>query len=197
VASIRGGERVRVDDPVITYRGELVGLGPLRKDVLPLMQQWWNDPEVMLPLSNHVFPSTAKDQEEWYEKWAVRGDGSTVHFLVYEVSTSRPIGVVNLSQINYRNQSAWASSYIGERECWGRGYGTEARRLLLAYAFSVCGLNNVTVAIHADNVRSLRVAEKLGYQEIGRQRQGVRRGHAYIDIVLLDILAADFEKAND
>jgi RimJ/RimL family protein N-acetyltransferase len=176
---------------ILTYEGERVGLGPIQKDLLPTLQRWWNDPKVMLPLTGYVYPSTLKDQEEWYEKYALRGDGSTIHFLIYQLDGLLPIGVTALSQINYRNQTAWASQYIGEPSVWGQGYGTEARRLLLGYAFGPCGLNNVTVAIHADNHGSLAVARKLGFREIGRQRQGVRRNGEYIDIVLLDILAAD------
>lgn len=181
--------------PVLTYRGEHVDIGPIHKDALPLLQRWWNDPDVTLPLAGHVFPSTMKDQEEWYDKWAVRGDGSTVHFLIYDVCSDTPIGVVNLFSINYRNQTAWAGIYIGEKQCRGLGYGTEALRLVTAYAFGPCGLNNVTVAVHADNIGSLRMAEKVGYREIGRQRQGVRRSGQYIDIVFMDILASDFERS--
>lgn len=180
--------------PILTMRGEKVGLGPICKDWLPLIQQWWNDPEVTMMLAGHIWPQTEKDQEEWYEKYAVRGDGSTIHFLVYELTTMNPIGVVNLFNVNYRNQTANAGSYIGELECRGKGYATEARHLLLGYAFGPCGLNNVTVSIHADNEASLRVAEKVGYRRIGIQRQGVRRAGQYVDIVLLDILASDYWK---
>jgi ribosomal-protein-alanine N-acetyltransferase len=181
------------DGPILTYRGEKVGLGPIVKDALPTLQRWWNDPQVMLPLAGHVYPSTENDQQAWFDKYAERGDGSTVNFLIYELDRMKPIGMVALFQINYRNQTAWGSYYVGDRECWGRGYATEAQRLLLEYAFGPCGMNNVTVAIHADNIGSLRVAEKVGYREIGRQRQGVRRNGQYVDIVLLDILASDFE----
>jgi RimJ/RimL family protein N-acetyltransferase len=176
----------------VTLRGERVGLGPIRPDLVPLYVKWWNDPEVVLPLAGHVWPSTAADQEAWYATYAKRGDGSTVHFLVYELDSARPIGVVNLNSINYRNQTAWASYYLGERDCWGKGYGGEAFKLLLGYAFGSCGLNNVTVAVHADNERSLNVALGAGCREIGRQRQGVRREGRYLDVVLLDILAEDF-----
>jgi RimJ/RimL family protein N-acetyltransferase len=177
---------------VITIYGGRVGLGPIRPDLTPLYVKWWNDPKVTLPLAGQLGPSTLADQEAWYAQYAKRGDGSTVHFLVYELDSERPIGVVNLNSINYRNQTAWASYFIGERDCWGEGYGSEAFRLLLGYAFGSCGLNNVTVAVHADNERSLRLSERAGCRVIGRQRQGVRREGRYLDIILLDILAEDF-----
>lgn len=178
--------------PILTFRGETVGLGPIRKDLVPLYTKWWNDPEITLPLAGHIWPSTEKEQEEWYEKFAQRGDGSTVHFLVYELKTERPIGIVALSGVNYRSQTAWASWFIGDRTYWGQGHATEACRLLMAYAFGLCGLNSVTVAIHADNPASLRVAEKIGYRVIGLQRQAVRRSTGYVDAVLLDMVAEDW-----
>lgn len=184
-----------MSDPILTIRGEKVGLGPIRKDLTALYVKWWNDPEVTMMLAGHIWPSTEKDQEEWYEKYAPRGDATTIHFLVYELGVvPRPIGIVNLFNVNYRNQTANAGSFIGELECRGRGYATEARRLLLGYAFGPCGLNNVTVFIHADNEASLCVAEKVGYRRIGIQRQGVRRSGEYVDIVLLDMLASDYRE---
>ncbi len=176
---------------VLTLRGERVGLGPIRKDLIPLYTKWWNDPKVMLPASGFCWPNTEQDMEAWYEKAAVRGDGSSVQFLAYELKTERPLGIFTLFQISYRNQSAWASSFIGERECWGKGYATEGRRLLLRYAFDTLGLHHVIVGIHADNHASLRVAEKVGYKRIGIQRQAVRRRDGYVDAILLDILPED------
>ena len=180
---------------VLTLRGERVGLGPIRKDLISLYTKWWNDPKVMVPSSGFFWPHTEQDMEAWYEKAAVRGDGSSVHFLAYELKTERPLGIFTLFQISYRNQTAWASSFIGETDCWGQGYATESRRLLLTYAFETLGLHHVIVGIYADNLASIRVAEKVGYKRIGVQRQAVRKNGGYIDAVFFDILPEDLEAA--
>lgn len=184
-----------MNDIVLTLRGEKVGLGPLREDLIPTYTRWWNDPEVMLPNAAHVWPCTEQEQRTWYEKAALRGDGSAVHFLAYELATMRPLGVFTLFGINYRAQTAWASSFIGEKDCWGHGFATEARRLLLRYGFNVLGLHYVCVGIHADNIGSLRVAEKVGYKRVGVQRQAVRKNGGYIDAILMDILPEDLKES--
>lgn len=187
--------------PILVYRGDRVGLGPITRDALPLVQDWWNDPAIMVPLSGQVWPSTEKDVADWFEKYGQRGDGSAAHFLVYAAGQDHPadirepIGVVALSGISYRGQTAWASWFIGARLYWGSGCATEAVRLLARYAFDVLGLNNLTVAIHADNPVSLRVAQKVGYRPIGVQRQACRKGGQYVDAVLLDLIAEDWRQS--
>jgi ribosomal-protein-alanine N-acetyltransferase len=47
-------------------------------------------------------------------------------------------------------------------EYWGQGYGTEAVKKLLEYAFSILGLGMVTAYSHPDNIASERLALKLG-----------------------------------
>lgn len=183
-----------MSDPIITLRGERVGLGPVTRAALPFLQQWWNDPKIMVPLSGQVWPTTDRDCDEWYEKYGARGDGSQVHFLVYLLTEQDPIGHVNLFQINYRSQTAWAAG-LGDKRYWGRDYSIEAARLLLGYAFDVLGLHNVSAAIHADNRGSLRAAEAVGYTRIGIQRQSARKNGTRVDAVLLDILADDWRAA--
>ena len=178
--------------PVMVLRGQQVGLGPIRKEDLGRIHMWWNDPEIMLPLSGVVWPRTEREVEEWYEKQASPTDHSTVNFAVYELSSEAIVGCVALAQINYRSQTAWPSSYIGDQRLQGCGYGTEARQLLIQYAFDILGLHSLTVAIHTDNPASLRVAEKVGYRVIGTQRQSCRRFGQRVDAILLDLLADEW-----
>lgn len=184
-----------MSDPILTLRGPRVGLGPVTKDALPLLLRWWNDQKIMLPLSGQLWPSTMKDAETWYDQYAVKGDGSQVHFLAYRLGDVPVLaGHCNLFGINYRNQTAWAGGFIGDKRYWGRDYAVEGAGLLLGFAFHVLGLHNVTASIHADNRGSLRVAEMIGFKEFGRQRGGARRGQQRVDMVFLDITADDLAR---
>lgn len=183
-----------IESAIITIRGEKVGLGPIRRDLLPLHVKWANDPEVTLTLAGRAGPSTVEDQQAWYERDSRHDEGKVV-FLIYELATLRAIGATDLSAVDHFNQTAWFAIFIGEKDCWGRGYATEATRLMLRYAFGPLGLHNVTLSVHADNERAIRVYSRAGFRAVGRRREVVRRSGQRLDLVLMDCLAGEVEGA--
>ena len=81
---------------------------------------------------------------------------------------------------------------IGVRELWGRGYGTEATRLILEHGFTALDLNSILLTVMSYNARAIRTYSRAGFREVGRWREAKRvNGHAY-DIVYMDCLATDF-----
>ena len=82
---------------------------------------------------------------------------------------------------------------IGEKDCWDQGYGTEATRLILDYAFNVLGLHNIRLSVYDFNPRGVRAYEKAGFKVIGRRRQALRLGHERHDMIIMDALATEFE----
>src|SRR3712207_6126379 len=159
---------------IISLHGEKVALGPLRRDLLPLHVKWANDPDVTLTLEGWAGPSTLEDQQAWYERESKR-DPTKVFFLIYELATLRPIGAVDLTNVSHFNRTAWFGIFIGEKDCWGKGYGTEATRLTLGYAFETLVLHNVTLSVHADNERAIRAYTRAGFTVVGRRREVIRR----------------------
>ncbi|KGQ22232.2 GNAT family N-acetyltransferase [Thermus filiformis] len=59
---------------------------------------------------------------------------------------------------------------IGRKDRWGQGYGTEAVKALLGYAFGPLGLKRVRLRTFAHNERAQRAFKKAGFQEVGRAR---------------------------
>ncbi len=53
--------------------------------------------------------------------------------------------------------------WILRRDAWGHGYATEAGRACLEWGLSELDLPYLTAMIAPDNLRSLRVAERLGF----------------------------------
>src|SRR5512142_1412973 len=66
---MRGKERMdaQLPEPVLNVVGEKVALGPLRRDLLPLLQRWINDFEVTRTLAARLVPTTLEQEEAWYE----------------------------------------------------------------------------------------------------------------------------------
>jgi RimJ/RimL family protein N-acetyltransferase len=129
------------EKPILNVVGDLVGLGPLRRDLLPLYQRWINDLGTMRTLGLAPLPMTSEKEQEWYNRQSKAEED--VPFTIFERETLRPIGNTGLHGVDHRNRSATFGILIGEPECRGKGYGTETTRLMLDYAFTALGLHNV------------------------------------------------------
>lgn len=174
--------------PLINFEGEKVALGPLIRELCPLYQKWNNDFVVNRSTAS-ARPVTLEQQISGFERYTA--DDSYVFFTIYERSTDRPIGMVYLSDIDGRN--AQFGIVIGERECQDKGYGTEATRLMLDYAFTYLGLHNVMLKVFEYNSAGIRAYQKAGFKEIGRRRQARWMNGRYWDDVYMDCLAGEFE----
>ncbi len=175
---------------IINIEGELVGLGPIRRELLPFYQRWINDFETAKNLALPPGPMTAEAEEAWFNGAAT---GSVAYFTIYERSTWRPIGNADLRDIDHRNRSAGFGILIGEASCRGKGYGTETTRLILDYAFTALGLHNVELSVYEYNLAGRRAYEKAGFKEIGRRRQCRAMGGRLWDEIYMDCLATEFE----
>jgi RimJ/RimL family protein N-acetyltransferase len=176
---------------IVSIEGDLVALGPLRRELVPLYQRWISDFETARNLALAPAPMTLEAELEWYTRAASERD--VVLFTIYEKATWRPIGNTDLRQIDYRNRSAGFGIMIGEAACRGKGYGTEVTRLMLDYAFTGLGLHNVLLSVYEFNAAGRRAYEKAGFKEIGRRRQCRWLAGRLWDEVYMDCLATEFE----
>jgi diamine N-acetyltransferase len=177
--------------PILNITGEKVALGPIRRDLLPLYQRWMNDFEVTRTLTAGFRPITWEAEEVWFEG-ASRRDRE-VMFTIYERAATRPIGNTGLHDVDLHNRTAVFGLLIGEKDCWGKGYGTETTRLMLDYGFTCLGLHNIMLSVYSFNERGIRAYTRAGFREIGRRRQAIRLGSRPFDEVLMDCLATEFQ----
>jgi len=180
------------EEPILNVVGELVALGPLRRDLLPLYQRWINDLGTMRMLGLPPVPMTAEQEQDWFERQSKPED--YVPFTIYERETLRPIGTTGLHGIDYRNRTATFGIMIGEPDFRGKGYGTEVTRLMLDYAFTALGLHNVMLTVFEFNQAGIRAYQKAGFREFGRRRQCRMMGGKPWDEIFMDCLSSKFER---
>jgi RimJ/RimL family protein N-acetyltransferase len=176
--------------PIINITGELVTLGAMRRDLLPLYQRWINDFGTQRYLAGSLFAYTLEKELAWYDRIAV-SDHDTP-FTIYERSTFVPIGTTGLHLLDFRNRTAEFGILIGEVAARGKGYGTETCRLVLDYAFTGLGLHNVMLRVYAYNEAGLRAYVKAGFREFGRRRESQLMGGKLWDVVYMECLASEF-----
>jgi len=177
--------------PVLSLRGPRVGLGPLHAGLLPAIARWENDLPLSILSGEPARPLTAETLAA-DPVWTGREGPDVASFAIYELSTLRPIGVIGLRHIDAPPGTAELGISIGEADCRGRGYGTEATALLLRHAFTDLGLRAVLLEVWSFNPRAIRAYLRVGFREIGRRREAqVMAGRAY-DRVYMDCLAEEF-----
>ena len=178
--------------PIINIVGDKVALGPMSREHLPLYYRWRNDTEVMR-FGDRQPPSTLEKERVNYER-VVKTDSAS-DFAIYEKSGLRPIGFAGLFDISNRDRNAEFGIMIGEKELWGKGYGTEVTKLMLDYGFTCLGLHNIFLWVNEANERGIKAYRRAGFRVGGRLRQGQRLGGRAYDAILMDCLATEFQGA--
>jgi diamine N-acetyltransferase len=178
------------DTPILYIEGELVALGPLGREHIPLYLRWINDFGTTRMLGLPPRPMTLEQETAWYEQAAV--DDGRIGFTIYERSTGRPIGNCGLHEVDLSNRRTMVGIMIGEPDARGRGYGTEAMRLLLDYIFTALGLHSVMLTVFEYNRAGRRCYEKVGFREMGRRRESRWYNGRFWDEIHMDILATEF-----
>ena len=177
---------------VLNILGKLIALGPFVRDDLALYHRWFNDFEVTRYYLDTPRPQTLEERAAWYERMSA-GDPYNIDFLIYELAAMRPIGRVGLDDINYQHRRASFGILIGEKDCWGKGYGTEATRLTLDYGFRLLDLHNIMLSVSSANTAAIRAYTRAGFRVIGARRECRREGDQVLDNIFMDCLATEFD----
>lgn len=179
-------------DPVLTIVGQKVALGPLHRGLLPLMARWENDLALSILSGDPVRPLALEAIEATYERIVRSEARDRVDFAIYARETLRPIGALNLRDIDHAHRTAEYGISIGDPADRGKGYGTEATVLVLDYAFHALGLHNIWLDTVAYNTGAIRAYAHAGFKVIGRRRAAYRLGGRAYDVVLMDCVADEF-----
>ncbi|GAB4448510.1 MAG: GNAT family protein [Anaerolineae bacterium] len=173
------------------FVGKQVRLAPVRRDDLEQYAAWFSDPEVTTFVAPDVLRLFSYDDEvAWYED--MRKDKDLFTFAIRTLDDDRLLGNCSLRINAWRNRSAVFGIAIGNKPYWGRGYGTEATRLLLEYGFGELNLNRVELEVFAFNTRAIRSYEKVGFVHEGTRRQALYRNGAYHDIYIMGLLRQEW-----
>ena len=180
-----------MDAPDLIVVGELVALGPLRRDLAATYGRWVNAADVREGLLNLGIdtPATAEAWVDEQVKKGVERPPAAADFTIYDRSDDAPVGTIGLFDISYVHSSAELGIAIGERR--GQGLGTEAVRLVLEWAFRTLGLHSVMLGALAWNEGGLRAYERAGFRRIGIRRGGAMSRGERTDVVLMDAIPED------
>jgi len=169
--------------------GEKVRLRAIERDDIPRFVKWLNDPEVKQYLTM-FWPLSHAEEERWFEKQL---DDQNSRVFAIETEDGTHIGNIGLHDIDWKNRKATLGIFIGEKDYWNRGYGTDAIKTLLRFAFEELNLNRVQLSVLDFNARAIRCYEKCGFITEGRLRQTLFRNGRYHDELRMAVLREEWD----
>jgi RimJ/RimL family protein N-acetyltransferase len=109
-------------------------------------------------------------------------------FVICRQADDRPVGSIDLHDVDLRNGSASLGIAIGDPDDTGEGYGTDALQALIAFAFGQLRLERVELDVYDFNDRARRVYERIGFVLEGTLRHALYRDGAFHDVHRMAIL---------
>lgn len=177
------------------WQGKLVRLAA--RDIetnLALDARWERDSAFhRLASDSPAYPITLNQARKFYES---RGPNS-FSFAICTLSDNCTIGYIGMWVESWASGEAWVGIGIGERDYWGKGYGTDAMQVILRYAFTELNLFRVSLAALGSNARAIRSYEKCGFVREGEVRDAARYDGQYFTEVGMGILRDEWLKVNE
>ena len=171
--------------------GERIYLSPRNVEDVEIFTEWMNDFYITDYTGRSYRTVTLQEEKEYLEKV----DKNKNTFAIVDSKTDEMIGTIGLHSIDNINRTATIGIFIGNKDYWSKGYGTEAIQLILDFGFNYLNLKNIDLALMEFNVRALKCYEKCGFKEIGRRRKCKFINGKYYDSILMDILAEEFTES--
>ena len=175
-------------------RGELVHLTVEEPEIIAkYISEWSADSEFSRLLDwDPARRHSIKNSQKWVEKQYERED--SYEFAIRTLDGDRIIGEVGLDGIRWTHRDCFVGIGLGLREFWGKGYGTDAMRIILRYAFTELNLHGVSLDVFEYNQRGVRSYEKAGFVFEGRARGLILREGRRWDVIYMGILREDWLK---
>lgn len=164
------------------YRGTLVRLAVESAETMAKTYIKWDRDTEFHRLADGAPPQlwSEKKLKEFVEKGSEKQGDRNFRFSIRTIENDILIGSTGLWLLRETQGDAWLGIFLGEREYWGKGYGTDAMRLIVGYGFGELNLRRITLGLHAYNERALKSYQKVGFQLEGRGRgEGLRDGVRY------------------
>ena len=154
--------------------------------------KWMNDAEVTQYLESRFQAHSEESLAAYIEQMSSTKDN--IFCAIVLKHDDRHIGNIKLGPIEWVHRRAEVGLLIGEKDCWGKGYGTEAYKLMAEHAFFTLNLHKVTAGAYAENEGSIKAMARAGFTQEGRRKEHYFLDDKYTDLLIYGLLKPDFER---
>lgn len=163
-------------------KGENIILRPLKMSDVPRFIKWLQDPTVnKFTLRRKV---GLKEERKWIH--GLKKDKNNLTFAI-DTKNGIHIGSINLYLVKLDNNAIF-DIFIGDKNYWDKGYGTNASKVIIDYGFRKLNLHKIFLDVYEYNKRAIRLYKKLGFKIEGAQRENILYNGKFYDKILMGIL---------
>lgn len=170
--------------------GKRISLQLLEREHLRKRVEFLNDPEVQKTL-NFDYPTSMAKTEAWFSKNVLATN--RVDFAFIRNDDSRIMGFGGFINLNARVRKSELYIFLGDKSCWGKGFGRDGYKLLVNYGFAELGLDRIYLYQLVENERAVKATAALGWKTEGLLRKDVWSHGEMKDQYLLSILREEWE----
>jgi RimJ/RimL family protein N-acetyltransferase len=179
------------------FEGKDVRFGPIDYEKDPEIESKWTHDAEFMRLYDIVpaRPMSAAMVKKQYEKLEkqVEEEKNLYCFQLRAREDDRLIGKAAVQWIEWANGNGWLRLGIGTAEDRRKGYGTQALRMLLRFAFAELNLYRLTAAVPEYNEAAIALLRKVGFTEEVRRRKAVERDGRRCDLILFGLLKDEWQ----
>lgn len=152
-------------------------------------------------------PLSSKDQEQvriWDKDSEVskyreifdfkKTELKNISFGIYDKTSLKLIGDIGISKIDLKNNHAEIGMTIGDKNFWGKGYGTDLVKTILKFCFKELNLNKVYLDVWEENERAIGCYLKCGFKKDGVLREHVFRDGVYHNKWVMSVLKREWQE---
>ena len=172
--------------------GSKVYLRGIEKNDIEHCYCWLNDPLITMWMAYGAFPNSKESLANYYDD--AKHSKTNLVLAIVEKETENYVGIIELNNMHPIDRRANISLFIGEREHWGKDYGTEAIALVCSHAFGRLNLNRITAEIVAANEAGVRALLKAGFLKEAVRRQSFFAEGSYHDCIVMGLIKEDYIK---
>ena len=175
------------------YTGELVRLREYRKSDIEIAQNYINDAEIKRLLHPGIpYLYTLEDEQKWFDNLSATNQNYS--FAIETTDDNKYIGGCGINRLDWKNSVAEVGIFIGNKAYWGKGYGTDAMKILVTFIFEQMNINKIKLHVFSFNTRAIKSYEKVGFKKEGTLRKEIFRDGNYFDDIVMGMLKEEYFK---
>ena len=171
--------------------GKKVYLSPINIEDYEIYTKWMNDFKVTDGIGASARIYSLEREKEHLNNKALSKDYT---FSIVSLEKDELLGTCSLMDVDTIKGIATIGIMIGEEENRCKGYGSDALKLLIEYAFDYLNLHNVMLVVYSFNEVAINAYKKVGFKEFGRRHEALLLKGKYYDDIYMEILESDYRK---
>ena len=170
--------------------GDKVYLSPVNSDDYLKYVEWLNNYNIAKGVNQIRNILTIEAEKEFLSKKT----DDCYNFSIINKSNDMLLGNISLMKVDFVDRTAELGIFIGEEDNLGKGYGSDAIRLILEYGFNQLNLNNIMLRVYSFNELAINAYKKCGFKIFGTLKEAHYFEGKYCDEIYMNILKRNFKK---